>query len=100
MAIQEDDWRLTGQEKFIRGNVLHWARYTQPSPTWDHDHCEFCFTRFAEPAAGYHDAQSFGYTTEDNYNWICKECFDDFRERFGWELRESTAAETAEYPTA
>ena len=60
---QDDDWRLWGQEKDIRGNVLHWSRYTQPSATWDHDHCEFCFQRFAEPEAGYSDSQSHGYTT-------------------------------------
>jgi hypothetical protein len=25
-----------------------------------------------------------GYTTDDQYRWICDTCFVDFRERFDW----------------
>jgi hypothetical protein len=23
-------------------------------------------------------------TADDSYHWVCRVCFDDFRERFGW----------------
>jgi hypothetical protein len=80
----ENDPRLFGQEIHLRSNVFHWCRYTQPSKDWDHDHCHFCFRRFAEPRTGYDDSVEYGYTTPCEYNWICKKCFDDFKDRFGW----------------
>jgi hypothetical protein len=27
-----------------------------------------------------------GYTTPDEYHWICDSCFNDFREEFGWRV--------------
>jgi hypothetical protein len=63
--------------------VFHWSRYTQPSPTWDHDHCHFCFRRFAEYEAGYDDSIEYGYTTLDRFNWLCKECFDKHNDQYG-----------------
>jgi hypothetical protein len=32
-----------------------------------------------------------GYTTADDYYWVCSSCFDDFRERFAWKV--TTASE-------
>jgi hypothetical protein len=26
---------------------------------------------------------------EDDYHWVCDECFADFRDRFGWTVVES-----------
>jgi predicted Fe-S protein YdhL (DUF1289 family) len=25
-----------------------------------------------------------GYCTQDEYHWICDQCFKDFKERFHW----------------
>jgi hypothetical protein len=25
-----------------------------------------------------------GYASPDEYYWVCRPCFDDFREMFGW----------------
>ncbi len=90
MAAHDDDWRIRGQENYLKGAALHWSRYKQPSETWDHDHCAFCWARFAEEKAGYNDAQQHGYTTEDDYHWICKTCFNDFKDRFEWLVVEET----------
>ena len=80
-----DDWRLTNQEEYLRGATLHWRRYTAPRPDWDHDHCEFCWAKFAD-ADLVPGALEAGYTTDDGYRWICEACFADFRERFGWHI--------------
>jgi hypothetical protein len=32
------------------------------------------------------DVLRAGYTTADNYHWVCPRCFADFRERFRWRL--------------
>jgi hypothetical protein len=79
-----EDWRLTNQEKYLQGATLHWRRYRAPRPEWDHDHCEFCWATFFETPAP--DALQAGYTTDDEYRWICEVCFADFRDRFAWQV--------------
>jgi hypothetical protein len=49
-AAAPDDWRITNQEKHLRGAVLTFRRYRQPRPDWDHEHCAFCFAKFMESA--------------------------------------------------
>ncbi len=51
----DDDWRLQGQDKYLRGVKLRRKRYTwQPdwnpdwNPDWDHDHCDFCWAKFMD----------------------------------------------------
>ena len=79
---EEDDWRLQGQEKYLKGISLSWKKYTRYSENWEHDHCEFCWATFTEE--DYPDVLHEGYATEDNYRWICQTCFEDFKDMFGW----------------
>jgi hypothetical protein len=83
--IAPDDWRLTNQMNYLQNAVLVWKEYQAPSESWDHDHCEFCWAKFME--GDYPDVQRTGYATEDDYHWVCKPCFDDFKEMFGWTAR-------------
>ena len=46
-----------------------------------HDHCEFCWDK----ACTYEDGEF--YCTKDMYYWICAECFNDFAERFHWQVK-------------
>lgn len=46
-----------------------------------HQHCAFCW----EKAVTYEPATF--YCTEDMGTWICEECFQDFREKFRWQVR-------------
>lgn len=81
-----DDWRIQGQEKSLTGAELIRRRYRRyaRNPNWDHDHCEFCFDRFA--VADPPEASPIGYATPDDYRWICETCFADFRGRFAWKV--------------
>jgi hypothetical protein len=79
-----DDWRLTGQERYLTGATFEWADWHSPRPGWDHDHCEFCFAKFAGPELA--DTLHTGFTTADRSRWVCQQCFADFRERFGWRV--------------
>jgi hypothetical protein len=74
------DWRLQGQEKYLSGVSLSKKTYTRRREDWDHDHCEFCSARFSETEGDLHE----GYTTDDEYHWICQACYDDFKEQFQW----------------
>lgn len=89
-VVEDGDWRLTGQEAYLAGQVLRWAKWSAPRPEWDHDHCEFCWAEFAaaHDDAGHVD-YTRGYVTKDGKHWVCEPCFNDFRERFGWVVEKS-----------
>jgi len=76
-----NDWRLTNQERFLKGVALKKSSWKLKNPAWTHDHCAFCHEKFSEAEGGIH----IGYCTQDEYHWICPECFDDFKEMFQWE---------------
>ncbi len=78
----KNDWRLQGQEKYLKGGTLYWKKYLPYRDGWDHDHCEFCSIKFTEIKK--QDSLQEGYSTEDNYRWICKQCFIDFKDLFKW----------------
>lgn len=84
---QDDDWRLNGQDRYLTGAKLEWAEWQPPRPSWDHDHCEFCWAKFAEPnSLGPESlgALHAGFATSDRSRWVCPQCFADFRKQFGW----------------
>jgi hypothetical protein len=74
------DWRLQGQERYLKGVKLYWVKYTLYREGWDHDHCEFCWRKFAIQGGDLTE----GYTTKNHYHWICKACYEDFKEMFHW----------------
>lgn len=76
-----EDWRLQGQEKYLKGVVLQRKKYQRYRENWEHDHCEFCGAKFTESTS---DARHIGYSTLDNYHWICDGCFNDFKDWFEW----------------
>ena len=84
----DDDWRLAGQEKYLTGVTLLLRKYEPPSAEWDHDHCDFCWTKFCqhyEPGT-----LQRGYSTIDSKHWICMNCFRDFCGTFHFELVETS----------
>jgi hypothetical protein len=82
---EENDWRLTNQETYLKGVPLCRKKYVQYSDSWEHEHCEFCWAKFMNEDAP--DVLREGYATEDNYRWICGQCFEDFKDLFQWEVR-------------
>ena len=71
--VDLNDWRLQGQEKYLKGKTLFFKHYSESKyPEWDHDHCEFCWAIFSLTID---DALKEGYCTEDTYRWICPACF-------------------------
>ena len=77
-----EDWRLQGQERYLVGAELEFRPFD--GSLRDHDHCEFCGEKFSPGEGDLHR----GWCTPDGYHWVCEECFRDFRERFGWKVRE------------
>jgi hypothetical protein len=79
-----NDWRLTNQERYLKGVTLVWHAYAPARSKNDHDHCEFCWTKFMQNAQP--ETLQAGYSTPDRERWICKGCFDDFVDLFGWKV--------------
>lgn len=79
-----NDWRLTNQKNYLQGENLVFKRYKKYRKDWDHDHCEFCMVKFMEENNS--DAIQEGYTTTDNYRWICKKCYKDLKDKFNWTI--------------
>ena len=76
------DWRLQGQEKFLKGVKLVRQVYMPDRPGWEHNHCEFCSRNFSLAEGDLHE----GYATIDRYHWICEQCYEDFKDKFNWRL--------------
>ena len=76
-----NDWRLQGQEKYLYAAILQYKNYGDRITLTDHDHCEFCFKKFSNLIPG---SLLQGYTTLDNYRWICEDCYADFNDYFKW----------------
>jgi len=61
--------------------MLQFKVFAERLTNLDHDHCEFCNKKFTENLDG---TLQEGYTTIDNYRWICSGCFKDFKEMFSF----------------
>ena len=81
MINQEQDWRLQGQENYLRLRKLVFKNYSDRTHKSDHDHCEFCGDKFSELIP---ESLKSGYTTENDYHWICNKCFTDLKDKFEW----------------
>lgn len=79
-----DDWRRQGQEVTLAGRCFEWLAYSPASAEWDHDHCAFCWVKFMVGANAPPDAIGEGYRTREGDSWVCRECFEDFREELGF----------------
>ena len=83
MTNQEQDWRLQGQEKYLFSIQLVFKNYLDRATNSEHDHCEFCCNKFSELIP---KCLTSGYTTENDYHWICSTCFIDFKDKFEWKI--------------
>jgi hypothetical protein len=68
---------------YLNGEPLTWCAYA-PVGANERYHCEFCAKNFM--LDGDRNAFAEGYKTQNGYRWICKTCFDDFVNLFGWQV--------------
>lgn len=76
---------------WLEGIRLKFEPYKQWFPNWGHDNCEFCMTKFAEreeiPEALHEGYASKGIPKrKDGYYWICKKCFEEFKDKYKWKV--------------
>ena len=78
-----NDWRLTGLEEYLSNVELKKVDLDKiriKDELW-HEHCEFCMKSISNR---YNEEV---YSTIDEYRWICKKCFNDFKGKFNWKER-------------
>ncbi len=108
----EKDWRLQGQENYLKGATLLRKPYRALSPDWEHDHCEFCWAKFMDPLFSADHAKAIaedpdilteGYAVQgrspregrkNDYWWICPTCVGDFAKRFDWNILDSPGSKS------
>lgn len=78
--VDANDWRLTNQKDYLFGLTLTFKKFD--STRTDHEHCEFCWQKIMDDDNP--DVEKEAYTTVDENHWVCKNCFDDFKEMFKW----------------
>ena len=93
--IAKDDWRLTagpirGREEELKHIPLYYIPFQPLSDSWDHEHCVFCWAKFfLHP-----ECLQEGYCTRPqnsrDADWICPDCYEDFKEIFGWTLHDKS----------
>ena len=92
--IEKEDWRLTawpvlGREEKLKNIPLYYIPFRTISEEWDHEHCAFCWAKFYL----HEECLQEGYCTKPQNSreadWICPECYEDFKEMFGWKVKEA-----------
>ena len=110
-----EEWKQHTRDRLehLRASSFQLADYTPPTAEWDHDHCVGCWTKFANFDAP--DVLHSGYFTfvqfedepleeppliqqaresgcdvmkkPDTKEWVCQECFEEFRKTLDWKLK-------------
>ena len=92
MVVKDDDWRidLLNTCKHLKGVGLRFKAWRAPRPGWDHDHCSVCTAKIRDKADLAQGEYPDGYATcadfkrGADHDWVCVECFHDFKDRMGW----------------
>ena len=64
---------------YLSGLHFIWQTYLPYRKGWDHDHCEFCHAKFCNDTVS---CLTKGYSAENGYRWVCKQCMIDFQEKY------------------
>ena len=83
------DWRLEiNPDGFLSGNTFTHEKFVSTEAN-DHEHCAFCFKKITD--LDIQDSDKEGYTTVYSETgetiWVCKECFNDFKELLNFKLK-------------
>lgn len=81
-----EDWRLQGQEEYLKGKILKKKKYIKPRQDWDHEHCEFCWQKIAEEKDQIKNSIDGAYCDESTDRWVCPVCYEDFKNDFCWKI--------------
>lgn len=79
-----EDWRIMGQEGYLKDKKLQHRKFSQAMRTKDNDQCDFCYSFLDRN----HQGASYAYFEPITRSWICERCYQDFKEHFNWMVEE------------
>ncbi len=81
---ENQDWRLVSYNGHLNGETFRLKHFISNDKN-DHEHCEFCWKKITDLQIENEDCVSEGYfcfnSKTKQTNWICKNCFNDFKEK-------------------
>ena len=87
--VETNDWRLTkSHENIKKEKEWKFKIYTPRRETWEHEHCVLCGDKISQYENTIHEGYTSTSKGRKDYWWLCPECFNDFKEMFGWEVVE------------
>lgn len=83
----ENDWRLDMYDGYLDGATFTLKKFVSANGN-DHEHCVFCWKKITDLSI--EDCETEGYCTmyekTGQTQWICKDCFDDFKKKFNFKI--------------
>lgn len=86
----KEDWRIEYYNGHLNGKTFQFAKF-KSTKTNNHEHCEFCWKTITDvPDVIECDREGYWLLNEKSMqtNWVCKDCFEEFRDRFNFKVKE------------
>lgn len=81
------DWRILNYDGHLNNKTFTYAEFKSTAKN-DHEHCEFCWKKITDLDIPNEECDRDGYyilnENTNQTNWICKKCFEDFKDRFNF----------------
>lgn len=81
----QEDWRIMGQEGYLKDKKLQHMKFNRAMCTEDNDQCDFCYSLLD----GDNQDASYAYFEPITKSWICERCYKDFKDHFNWITEEA-----------
>ena len=72
--------RLEYCKDAIKDKNFKLKKWVAPNKDWSHDHCEVCGVTISNKEG----AENEAYANEDKKDWICKNCFNKYKDELNW----------------
>lgn len=81
-----EDWREELLYTMNDTNGCYFKEYVFPiTEEKEHEHCSICFAKISGEVGDY---ERCGYYCKKTGDWLCRDCFNDFKKRFDWSIEE------------
>ncbi|MDE7181874.1 MAG: hypothetical protein K2O41_02420 [Clostridia bacterium] len=86
--MHNQDWRIETYRGHLNGETFSLKDFVSTA-TNNHEHCVFCWRKITD--LNIEECDREGYCAFNSKtgqaNWVCKGCFNDFKEQFNFKLK-------------
>ncbi len=88
-----EDWRLIAYENDLNDHIFSFKKFISSKDS-DHAHCILCLKKITDLIIPSEETFFDGYMTINQStlqeNWVCKECFNEFKKQFNFQVKEES----------